>query len=546
MKKIIFLLIISVLFIPLTKVHSQPAFVWGTQYSTNLQDSAVAITSNTTLGVFVTGWSMGSGSAADIVTVCYNFDNGNQVWANRFSTTMEEKPTAIVADNNFVYITGWGFRTTSLRDIITIKYNAQTGDTVFVRYYNNTNGGDYGRAIDVDNSGNVYVTGRSDVGGSGGQKFTTIKYDPSGNQVWVYVYNGSLSTTFDESLVIKVEKTGNAAYVTGYCNGSSANTSDILTIKINGSGTLAWDKRYNGNQNHEDKAIGLFIDNSGQYIFVGGYASRNPTNQDFYVVKYNASTGDSVSAMFYMGSNNIEFAYSMAKDDSDNVYLGGLVYLSGFNHFQTVRFNSSLTHIDWAKQDAGSDTTIISSIAFDSAGYIWATGYSSSTTSGRDYLTIRYKSSSGEETWRRTESSPGNFNDYSTSIVSPLKDNVCLTGSYVAGGTTGTNYYTVRYVFLRGVKPISSEVPNSYNLEQNYPNPFNPVTNIRFDISKSAFVNITIYDMLGREVAVLVNENMKPGKFVVDWDASNFSSGIYFYRIIAGDFSVTKKMVLNK
>lgn len=89
------------------------------------------------------------------------------------------------------------------------------------------------------------------------------------------------------------------------------------------------------------------------------------------------------------------------------------------------------------------------------------------------------------------------------------------------------------------------------SLSQNYPNPFNPQTKIKFDVpanvkGQTSNVKLVIYDLLGREVTTLVNEELKPGTYEADWDGSNFSSGVYFYKIISGDFVETKKMVLMK
>ena len=99
---------------------------------------------------------------------------------------------------------------------------------------------------------------------------------------------------------------------------------------------------------------------------------------------------------------------------------------------------------------------------------------------------------------------------------------------------------------LTGITTINSEIPATYTLSQNYPNPFNPVTNIKFSIPKSEFVKIVIFDVLGREVANLVNDQLTAGLYNVDFDASNLSSGAYFYRIEAGSFIQTKKMLLVK
>ena len=89
-------------------------------------------------------------------------------------------------------------------------------------------------------------------------------------------------------------------------------------------------------------------------------------------------------------------------------------------------------------------------------------------------------------------------------------------------------------------------VPNSFELMQNYPNPFNPSTTINFVIPKSSFVNLKVYDILGREVATLVNEEKPAGSYELKWDAASLPSGIYFYKIQAGSFAQTKKMILLK
>ncbi len=88
--------------------------------------------------------------------------------------------------------------------------------------------------------------------------------------------------------------------------------------------------------------------------------------------------------------------------------------------------------------------------------------------------------------------------------------------------------------------------PGTFELAQNYPNPFNPVTNFRFRISDFGLVSLKIYDVLGREIAILMNEQKPPGKYQVQWDASGFPSGIYFYRLKAGEFSEVRKMLLAK
>jgi len=120
-----------------------------------------------------------------------------------------------------------------------------------------------------------------------------------------------------------------------------------------------------------------------------------------------------------------------------------------------------------------------------------------------------------------------------------------------AVGTLGKITY---HLPLMGVEKIGSEIPSSYSLSQNYPNPFNPSTKIKFSVPlwrglrgwNEGNVRLSVFDITGKEVATLVNEQLQPGTYETDWNASSFSSGVYFYKIVAGNFSETRKMILMK
>jgi len=89
-------------------------------------------------------------------------------------------------------------------------------------------------------------------------------------------------------------------------------------------------------------------------------------------------------------------------------------------------------------------------------------------------------------------------------------------------------------------------LPEEYILSQNYPNPFNPVTKIDFDLPKSGFISLKVFDVLGREVKTLVNEEKSAGSYSVDFNASDLSSGVYFYKMETEGYSDLKKMVVIK
>ncbi len=109
--------------------------------------------------------------------------------------------------------------------------------------------------------------------------------------------------------------------------------------------------------------------------------------------------------------------------------------------------------------------------------------------------------------------------------------------------------YSSTYSFMpliTGIKQISNEIPANYNLLQNYPNPFNPTTNIEVDLPKNTFTKLIIYDITGREIQTLVNEELKAGRYIVEFSGNDLSSGMYFYKLITDEYSKSKKMILIK
>ncbi|MGA2667791.1 MAG: T9SS type A sorting domain-containing protein [Ignavibacteria bacterium] len=119
----------------------------------------------------------------------------------------------------------------------------------------------------------------------------------------------------------------------------------------------------------------------------------------------------------------------------------------------------------------------------------------------------------------------------------------CVVNGVLYGDTT-----------INGIEPISNPFPESFMLSQNYPNPFNPTTKIKFFIPLTplsergvgGFITLKIYDLLGHEVAILVNQQLKPGTYEVEWDGTDYPSGIYFYKLTSESFSESKRMVLLK
>jgi len=140
-----------------------------------------------------------------------------------------------------------------------------------------------------------------------------------------------------------------------------------------------------------------------------------------------------------------------------------------------------------------------------------------------------------------------NYQYFQESGVTRLKEQT-LIGRVINGVVYGDTAMPIVGI----INPIS-EIPAEFSLHQNYPNPFNPSTKIKFDTppqpspkGREQWVRLVIYDILGREITTLVNERLKPGTYEVEWDGSNSTSGVYFYKLVTSDYIETKKMVLVK
>lgn len=136
----------------------------------------------------------------------------------------------------------------------------------------------------------------------------------------------------------------------------------------------------------------------------------------------------------------------------------------------------------------------------------------------------------------------GNYGSFTLSATP-----IAVKQTRVFAGTSGANGGVwSASIPLTGIEPISNIFPDKFLLKQNYPNPFNPSTNIEFQIAKSGFTALKVYDINGKEVADLLNQNLSAGVYKIDFNAEGFSSGIYYYTLKTNDFQETKRMVLIK
>jgi hypothetical protein len=373
--------------------------LWAARYngSGNDKDMSSAIAVDASGNIYVTGQSYGSGTYPDYATIKYD-TNGNQLWVARYNGpgNSGDYAEAIAVDTSGnVYVTGWSVGSGTHIDYATVKYDANTGEQLWVARYNGpANDWDDAYAIAVDGSGNVYVTGLS-VGSGTSYDYATVKYDTNGNQLWVARYNGP-GNSDDYAEAIAVDGSGNV-YVTGRSDGSP----DYATIKYDTNGNQLWVARYNGPASNIDFAYAIAVDGSGN-VYVTGKSIGIGTDGDYATIKYDTS-GNELWVARYNGPGDYssDLAQAIAVDGSGNVYVTGYSIGSGTSYdYATVKYDTNGNQLWVARYNGpGNSDDHAEAIAVDTSGNAYVTGGSWGSGSRSDYATIKYSQFSPTPTW---------------------------------------------------------------------------------------------------------------------------------------------------
>jgi hypothetical protein len=437
----------------------------------------------------------------------------------------------------------------------------------------------FGEDICQADNGNFYVIGSNNQP----EKAYIIKINAYGDTIWTRLIDSMGAYTGVSSGDGGCVFTGRQSYP--------------YTIKINALGNIEWYKVYPG-QNSGSMFSKIIKTNDGGYIFCGykGYYLG-------VIVKVDAS-GNLMWQREY-ASAGYKFYESIVEAYGSGYFaVGDIINNIVYTGHGIINKLDTAGNIVWEKEYSIDGIRVYKIVAIDkiNGNYI-ATGSIWDSTSGKQYIGYLKIDSAGNVLARHTyrdslkkvyshDIKPINSNKYAliSALVNPPNGDTVYSSVYlidslgnvlvnrIFDGTNiiafnrilplnngditfvgSCNYYNpnvenafvVRADSNLYATPINilnnyNEAPNTYRLYQNFPNPFNPLTNIRFDIRKKAFVKLTIYDILGREVAVLVNQGLKLGTYEVEFDGTNFASGVYFYKLVSGEYSETKKMVLVK
>lgn len=301
---------------------------------------------------------------------------------------------------------------------------------------------DFPAAVATDGNGNVFVTGFS-INSSGNADYATLAYSGAGLPLWTNRYNGP--NRFDDyPSAMAVDGSGNV-FVTGYSYTVLGGIPDYVTLAYSGAGVPLWTNRYDGPASKSDYANAVAVDRNGN-VFVTGNSTGSGGDDDYATVAYSGA-GVPLWTNRYNGPGNTnDIAGSIAVDSSGNVFVTGYSYASGGvnSDYATVAYSGAGVPL-WTNRynGPGNDWDYAYAVAVDRSGNVFVTGKSFGIGSGFDYATVAY-SGAGVPLWTNRYNGPGNGDDYAHALSVDERGNVFVTGQSVGSGG-GDDYATVAY-----------------------------------------------------------------------------------------------------
>ncbi|MFH0991283.1 MAG: SBBP repeat-containing protein [bacterium] len=554
------------------KANAQsPGYLWAKSAGGTGADYGKSVSVDANGNVYVTGYfsspsitfgatTFTSNSSFDIFVVKYDA-SGNVLWARNAGGPNDDNSNSICVDaSGNAYVTGF-FQSP------TITFGTTT-------------------LTNTDNSGftaNIFIA----------------KYDASGNILWAKSAGAAVQA---DGRGIGVDASGNV-YLTGYFNGPSitfgsitvttSGSRDIVIVKYDASGNVLWAKKVGGP--NVDQSNSISIDSKGNIIITGRFNSPTLTvgsttltntggSDDFFIAKYDAS-GNALWAKSAVGTDNDE-GNSISTNAQGNVFVTGwfsstsLTFGSstltntttnGNRDMFVAKYDSAGTVL-WAKSAGGNTEDNGTCIRTDASGASYVSGYFFSTTitfgtttltntttiNYSDMFVVKYDVA-GNLLWAK--SAGGTSNEYGYALTIDASSKLVLTGAFTSpsvafGSLTLTRNPNVNSYDLFIVKLDNTTtsleregplcLPGSFSLGQNYPNPFNPSTSFQISIPQHSMAVLKIYDVIGKEVATLVDQELPAGQYSVQWNATNQQSGTYFATLRTGSFTQTRKVTLVK
>ena len=471
--------------------------------------------------------------------------------------------------------------TVAMLGFLSLKLDAQAPDTAWTKIYHRGSYDDCKWIEETSDSGFV-LAGVSQLS-SNPVDILVVRTDAEGETLWTHSYGGpigqsascvredydggfviagyqSLSTTLKNAWIIKTDSHGDTLWTVRYGGDRNAEAfniccttdsgyiatgrkydpgqfANVFLLKLDRHGDGEWARSFGGSGYEEGYGVQQTTD--GGYI-VAGSKDVSGRSYDFYLIKTDAS-----GILEWSGTyGGVQYDHCTS---AQQTFDGGYIMFGESDSYVT---NSSLA----VKTNASGDTVWTRIYHRSNGDYGWSVcqtsdggfifgGYTNNPGFLDDYWFVR-TDVHGDTLWMKSVGHGDDQRGYH--ILQASDGGYVLAGSSSEGAPTGGDFYVVKLHGFATDIDDSRTVVNALRLQQNYPNPFNPSTTIRYSIFQTSLVTLTLYNILGAQVAQLVNERQQSGDHEVGFHSAGLASGVYFYRLDAGSFTSVKKLVLMK
>ncbi len=348
-----------------------------------------------------------------------------------------------------------------------------------------------------------------------------IRTDSLGNAIWSNIYPGAW-----QSECYDIQATPDGGFIYTGTESSFTTDTDVLLGKLDGNGNLLWKKIFGSVDADQGESIQQLSDGG---FTIAGMSASGGNGYNMYVLRTN-SNGDLLWSTTIGGSGD-DRAFSVTTEQDGSHLVTGWTwsYGQGLGDVYLVKLQDSVIPVE------------LTSFSADVTGEDVILKWSTATELNNSGFEIQRRS--GTEEWLGIGFIQGSATTQQTH-----------TYSYIDHFLTAGNYsyrlkqidYDGSFIYSDDIEVEVNNIPARFSLEQNYPNPFNPATTISFSIPSSVYTSLKVYDILGNEVASLINEEKHAGNYQLIFNATELSSGTYFYKLQAGSFVETKKMALIK
>jgi hypothetical protein len=536
-------------------VHGQSGRdLWAYRYIGNSQsmDAAYGITSDPYGFVYLTGYDNVNNNNNKLFVIKLNPPRNSDGWYHyqriikigydKYHSESNGHSIEKTSDGNFI-VAGYMGATSpnTTRDVFLMKID-EACDTMWTKKIGGSNEEEKGFSVIETSDGGFAVTGYTKSYGAGGRDVYLIKTNSSGQLEWQKWYGGSSD---DEGKAL-IQTTDNGFIIAGTTN-SYGLGNDIWLIRTNSGGDTLWTKLLGGTK--PDVPNKLIKTSDGNFVLAGSYGVPDGAGYVpyWYLVKFNVD-GDTIWTKRYEFSSGR--GYDLLEVENGNLLTVGYMYSNPAFLIKVNNMGDTL----WTKgYPVNTPYGLMAIDKTEDNGFMILPGEINSMFGAIEVLKI---DQAGNVVFTDTI---GHNSGITATCYSGANDILSIGAiEYLTlgrGKIQNNSFWNVlltrqggELTVLVGVEEdeVTSVIPTEFELFQNYPNPFNPVTTIRYTVPQSAEVKIIVYDILGREVASLVNEYKPTGTYEVSFDANALASGVYFYQLKAGNYLETRKMILLK